>query len=236
MHKFAVCTIEFDPISNIPSWRSSSSFLWEFFQSSSFFPILSNLALSAYFIGALLFFCAWVINANTKLAVCRADMEGPILPTLSCSGLALGSHQCLHEQESPCCRFSQGEALERRAAAALGAALLSLPSRSRSVLLLPGCFAVWRRKTQFCLFYREGLCSLPPVPSVSMPVIMFSLPILYLLQLNRLLGRTIPNLYTVLISVKFCSLWKCLVKVLMWMIWLPRKITDEGEVWHEESG
>lgn len=55
MHKFAVCKIEFDPISNIQSWRSSSSFLWEFFQ-SSLLPMLSNLALSTCFIRALLVF------------------------------------------------------------------------------------------------------------------------------------------------------------------------------------
>lgn len=172
---FALCTIEFDPFSNIQSWRPSSSFVWEFFQSLSLFPMLSNLALSAHFIRALLVFVPGLLMQMPNWQFVGPIWKDPRYQPCP----ALGCHQCLSKTvHGPAACLARAK-LQSWAAAALS--LLCVPALPQQVSLL----LAWVFEGETFMFASSAekvLCSLPLVPSVNMTVVMFTLPVLHLFQ------------------------------------------------------
>lgn len=163
-------------------------------------------------------FCAWVVNANTKLAVFRADIGGPILPTLSCLGAHSGQSLISLWAKTSMVLLpvwpGQSSGMLSSPCPGCCSAVPALPQQVSSCLS-SGVSLFEGEILNFCLFCRAGVCSLPPAPVASLPLVRFSLSILHLFQFNCHWGGTITRLYIDLISVKFCSLWTRLVKFMM---------------------
>lgn len=141
-------------------------------------------------------FCAWIINANTKLAVFRVHIGGPILPY--CLELTQGSHQCLWAKMPmvvlPVWPGWSSWKLNSHCPGSCSA-VPALPYQvssclSSGVLLFEG------EILNFCLFCWAGMCSLPPSPVANLPLVGFSLPIHCLFHLNCCWGGTRARFYT----------------------------------------